>query len=175
MAKQRSSTQAPEPPQPPEMERRIQLYPFQWIGIPLLFLLPVLALFGVFGAQSNTVQRASDLLAMQVEYPTRYRYKMIEPMAVNVSNLSGQTPVTITVDFSRSYIEQFSAVNFTPAVKEITQNSYRVELPNVPAGETRRIAVELQAEQYWRHAGNVAAAVVDEAPVVISVETWVFP
>lgn len=44
-----SSPEVPQPPEVPDIKRRIQLHPWQWIGIPLFLLIPILALFGVFG------------------------------------------------------------------------------------------------------------------------------
>src|SRR5690554_5420584 len=99
----------PQPPQPPQMERKIQLYPYQWIGVPLLFLLPVLALVGAFGGRSSTVSAANEAVQLQVEYPARTRYRMIEPLIIGTTNLTGQGSITMTVTISRAYIEQFSS------------------------------------------------------------------
>jgi len=157
------------------MERKVQLYPYQLIGLPLLFLLPVLALLGVFGERSDRVSAANEAVRLQVEYPTRYRYKMIEPLTIEVANLTSQSPVTITVAISRTYVEQFSTVTFTPQPSEITPENYVVEVANVPAGATRYVDMELQAERYWRHPGGIAASVAGAPPVETSISTWVFP
>ncbi len=167
--------QTPEPPQPPPIERRIQISKLQKIGIPLLLLLPLLALFRVFGETSATAHAANDVLALQVEYPTRYRYKMISPLIVEVTHLAETDPVTVTVEFSRPYMDRFSNVTFLPDVEAITPDSYRVELPDMAAGEARTIAVEIEARQYWQHSGEVTASLEGEPPVSIPLQTWVFP
>ncbi|HXF64980.1 MAG TPA: hypothetical protein VNK95_25360, partial [Caldilineaceae bacterium] len=105
----------------------------------------------------------------------RYRYKMIEPLTIEVTNLTSQSPVTITVMISRTYVEQFSTVSFTPQPSEITPENYVVEVANVPAGATRYVDIELQAERYWRHPGGIAAAIAGAPPVQTSISTWVFP
>ena len=165
----------PQPPQPPQMERKIQLYPYQWIGVPLLFLLPVLALVGLFGERLTAVSAANEAVRLQVEYPARSRYRINEPLIIEVTNLTGQGPITMTVTISRAYIEQFSSVTFTPQPNEITPEAYVVEVVNVPAGGARYVSVELQAERYWRHTADISAFVEGAAPVQTSISTWVFP
>lgn len=167
--------QTPEPPQPPPFERRIQIPRLQLIGVPLLLILPLLAAFRVFGDTTATARAANDALALQVEYPARYRYKMNAPLNVEVTYLAGTEPVTVTVEFSRPYMDRFSSVSFLPDVAEITPDAYRVEAPNLAAGETRTVAVEIQAEQYWRHRGQVTASLEGESPVSVPLQTWVFP
>jgi hypothetical protein len=70
--------QVQQPPQPPEIEKNLAFYPEQWIGIPFLMLLPILALLGVFGEGYNEASASSDALAITVEYPTRNRYSLEE-------------------------------------------------------------------------------------------------
>ena len=81
-------------PQPPPFQRKLQFHPTQRIGIPLLMILPILALFGLFGETYTTNHAENEQLSMQVEYATRYRYKMTNDLRVSVTNLSNQSPVT---------------------------------------------------------------------------------
>jgi hypothetical protein len=49
-----SEQQIPKLSSPPgDFLPKIAFYPFQYIGIPILFLIPLLALFGVFGKWSD--------------------------------------------------------------------------------------------------------------------------
>lgn len=163
------------PPGPPEVRRSFALYSFQVIGLPLLILFPVLALLGVFGETFDQVQAASDALEMTVDYPSRYRYKMINDLQVSVRNNSDQTLQTLTVSFSSDYIDRFSTVTFTPDVSRVTGDIYEVELTEVAPGETQVIRVEIQGEQYGQHTGHITAAADGLAPVEVQVATFIFP
>jgi hypothetical protein len=167
--------QDPEPPKPPPLQRKLQFHRVQLIGVPLLMVLPVLGLLGFFGETITTVSAANPQLSMQIEYSTRYRYKMINDMNVTITNLTEQAPVTVTVEFDRSYIDQFSTVTFTPSVERITGEVYEVELRELEAGGTQVIEVELQGEKYWHHTGSVSASLPDGEPVQIAVGTTIYP
>ena len=180
MAKHDKSTSSPphqesDPPQPPPFQRKLQFHRVQLIGVPLLMILPILGLFGLFGETFSTVQAENEQLAMQVEYATRYRYKMINDMLVTITNLSDQSPVTVTVEFGRSYIDQFSTVTFTPSAERITGEVYEVELKEMEAGATQVVEVELQGERYWHHTGIISASIPGGEPVQLSVGTTIYP
>lgn len=82
-----------QPPPPPPFPRRIQLHRVQLIGMPILMLVPLLAILGVFGETFATTQAANDRLSVQVQYATRSRYGMANPTEVAVHSTSS-TPLT---------------------------------------------------------------------------------
>ena len=145
-------------PQPPSIQRLLLFKKTQLIGVPLIILIPVLALLGVFGESFETTRQTGDTFAVEITYPARFRYKMIDTMMVTVENVSAQAVPTVTVAFDAAYISQFSTVSFTPSVSEIAGDAYYVQLKQVEAGEVRRVVVTLQAERYWRHEGEVTVA-----------------
>jgi hypothetical protein len=169
------SKKAEQPPQPPDVAHRLQFYPWQLIGVGLIMLVPVLALLGVFGESRGATHASGAGLEVRVEYLTRLRYKMLNPMTVSVQNMSTQSIPTLTVAVDRAYIEGFSDVTFTPDADEITGSDYVVELIGVPPGETRVVTVSLEARRYGRFTGRVRAAAGDGAPAEARVETFVFP
>src|SRR5690606_827994 len=61
--------------QPSTKPRHLALHRFQWIALPLMFLVPVLALLGLFGESTGQVHDERGALALYADYPTRYRYK----------------------------------------------------------------------------------------------------
>lgn len=166
---------APEPPPPlrvPDAPRAFRLHRYQWVGIPLLFLVPVLALLGVFGETWERAEADSTDLALEVRYADRYRYKMINAVEAWVENRSGTRLDTVVVAFEEAYVGQFSTLTFIPAPTE----PFEVELYGVAPGERRLVWAELQAERYGRHTGTLRAYAVgraDTASVVFS--TLVFP
>ncbi|HEX2167380.1 MAG TPA: hypothetical protein VHG09_09145, partial [Longimicrobiales bacterium] len=52
----------PDPPGPPEIERKLSMYRFQLIGLPFLLAIPLLALFGVFGESRSDLRAESGSL-----------------------------------------------------------------------------------------------------------------
>lgn len=161
----------PRPPRAPEIVRKFKLYRHQWVGIPLMMSIPVLALLGVFGESWDTARAASAQLEIELRYPTRFRYKQLNEMDVYVTNTSAQRLDTVTVAFDTMYTSRFSTVTFLPDASE----AYAVELLAIEPGERRLIRVELQAERYWRHTGDVAAWAIGGDTARIPVSTIIFP
>lgn len=137
----------------PDRPRKLRMHTFQLIGIPLLILIPVLALLNVFGVTRDYAEDSSAEVTLRVEFPTRYRYKQIENVQVEVENLSQHRIDTLIVAFDRTYVQNFSTPTFIPSPSE----PFEVEVSNMEPGSTRRIWAELQGESYGRHTGWVAA------------------
>jgi hypothetical protein len=164
-----------QPPQPPPFPRKIQLHRVQLIGMPLLMLIPLLALFGVFGETFATVEEANATLAVEVTYATRYRYKLANPLEVSVHNRSADRLSVVEVRLTKAYIDQFSGVSFTPQPEAITDEFYIIELHDLAPTETRVVSVTLQGEEYWRHTGRVVVSTTGTQPVTLPLVTWIFP
>ena len=175
MAKSKKKKEPSKPPQPPEVDKKFQIYTFQLIGIPLMILIPILALFGLFGESVESVRTSSQQLDMIVEYPTRFRFKMIDELTVSLSNASEQTLPSVLVSFDRQYIDGFSTVTFTPSVKSITDSDYIVEVSDLKPGQTRVITATIQAEKYGMHRGLISTGPEDGSDLEVSVATFTFP
>lgn len=165
----------PQPPQPPSIETRLRFHLHQLIGIPLIILIPILALFGMFGETLGAVDASNAQLQMHVEYPTRFRYKMIDSIEVLLFNASDQVIPTVNVHFDRAYIEQFSTVTFTPSIKTISEDVYLVEMTDLQPQETRVISITIQAEEYGKHSGTISAAPEGSEGLQVQVDTITFP
>lgn len=164
-----------QPPQPPEITRKLQVNRVQLIGMPLIILLPVLALFGMFGETADTVSAASAQIELRVEYPTRFRYKLTHPITVSLHNISEQFFSTVQVGFEREYVEGFSMVTFTPTVKQITDTFYFVEINDLGPGETRIVSVSVQAEKFGHHTGRITVTPDNAGELQVSISTFSFP
>jgi hypothetical protein len=108
---------------------------------------------------------------LSADYPTRFRYKQINPIHLLVTNRSAGTIDALTVAFDTAYMARFSAVVITPS----PGRAWEVELTGVRPGETRRIHVQLQGERYGRHRGTIAAYFPGSDTVRVPVSTTVFP
>lgn len=160
----------PDPPAPPEIRRRVSLYSFQWIGLPFLLAIPVLALFGVFGERRNAAHAADGALEVSIEYPAVLRYRMLGAIDLRVRNRSASAIDTVTVALDTAYAARFSNLNAAPPIT----TAFQIELLDVPPDGTRRVRIELQADRYWSHSGHLTVTTsTDTAGVLLT--TMVYP
>jgi hypothetical protein len=163
-------SQASEPPRPPTTRTRLALTRKQYLGLPLLATIPVLALFGVFGERRADASSASHVLEMRVRYPSRFRYRQIESLDVTVRNISGRTLDTVSVSIDTAYITRFSNVRIEPAPRE----PFVVVLIHLRPMESRLVTAELWGAQYGSHSGRISASAQADT-VSTLVNTFVFP
>ena len=71
-------------PQAPEIERRIRIPRWRAIGVLVILAVPAMALAGVFGESWDRAAATGPNVAVQVEFPTRYRYKMLNSIRLDV-------------------------------------------------------------------------------------------
>ncbi|MFN2431573.1 MAG: hypothetical protein ABR599_01915 [Gemmatimonadota bacterium] len=165
------SASEPDPPEVPEIERRLLLRPLQWVGVPLLALPALLALLGVFGQREGAGRSEIDGLELRVRWPERTRYQMGSRLEAEVRNGSGAALDTVWVRVDESYLSGFADVSFVPAEDE----AYAVSLAGIAAGERRLVRADLTAERYGRHAGRVVATGGGPDTVAVAVSTLIFP
>jgi hypothetical protein len=172
---ERARTISPEevdlPPEPPQIARRLRLSLTHGIGAAMLTIIVLLAALGAFGESRSATSARSASLELVLEHPTRFRYKQIEPLRIFVTNRSDREIDTVTVSFDTAYVARFSSVTFTPAPSA----AWEVKLTGVRAAETRRIDVELQAEEYGTHSGVISAFFAGSDTARVEVDTFIFP
>ena len=169
---ERAGQASNEPTQPPSVDRGLELNWAQWIGIPILAVIPVLAMAGVFGEhwESKDADGATARLRMQVEYPDRFRARLTKPITVSIENRSPATFDTVEVSFDTAFVDRFVGVSFIPEARD----AYVVAVTDVHPGETRRVHLEFAADRVGRHAGRVVARAGGDS-AVIALHTVVFP
>jgi hypothetical protein len=165
----------PQPPQPPAVGRRLHLYHYQIIGLPILIMIPILALVGVLSQQDATITAASADFDVTIEYPTRCFYRMSSTIELSIRNTSAESMSAIKVSLERSYMRAFDSIQFIPDSVTLTEGAYIIELNNVSPGETRRISIAYEPKRYWQHQGNLNISADGAAPVEIPLQTFVFP
>ncbi|MGH7446937.1 MAG: hypothetical protein ACRELT_05225 [Longimicrobiales bacterium] len=148
----------------------MSLYRFQWAALPLLLMIPLLAVFGVFGERWITADAQSGALELTVRYPSAFRYKLLDAIDITVRNRGTATIDTLTLALDTAYASRFSAVAAVPPFT----GSFEVQIVDLAAGESRRARIEIQAERYWSHSGQLVAATrSDTARVLLT--TMVYP
>lgn len=144
----------PQPPQPPSTKSPWRFYTYQLVGMGCIFLFLALALFGLFDATQEKAHADTAQASLEVTYPTRLRYKTIDPFEIKVRNTSDAAR-SFTVQVDGKYLSNFSNVMFTPQPEEIQNSVYVFTLSDLPPGETVTISGELQSENYGTFEGFV--------------------
>ena len=166
-----TSDDVPEPPPPPDIDRKFQLHRGQWIGIVLLLLIPVLAMFGLFGYTWHTVEGDTDALSVEMRYPGRYRYRVLGSMEMQVTNRTNTAIDTVTIDVDTAYLARFSKVIAIPDFK----HAYLIELTDLEPGESRHVSVEIRAERPGLHRGEVRVSASPADVARLPLSTFIFP
>ena len=135
-----------------------------------MVVIPILALFGVFGESQTRARATSASLDMMVSYPSRFRYRQVQSLHVTVRNLSSTVADTVKVAFDTAYISRFSGVRFDPAPKA----AYTVDLTDLKPSDSRLISVELWGQGYGNHRGTIVARHGTDSAIV-HLRTLVFP
>lgn len=169
MAEQHSDD--PPFPEAPEIERRVGIPRSRAIGLVVILAVPVLALAGVFGESWDRVAADGPNVSARIEFPTRFRYKMLNSITASVTNRSARPIDTIVVRLDSSYALRFSTVVFTPAA----ERAYEAPLTDVPPGETRLMVIEIQGERYGRHTGRLHIESTNGDTLAIPIQTVIFP
>lgn len=158
------------PPAAPEIARALRLTTLQKIGLPVLFIIPILALFGVFGERFAIRAASGSGVAARVSYPDRIHYRQTMPLRIMVWNASTRAADSIMISLDPEFMRAFSAISITPAATR----AYTIVLRHVKPGERRVISGDVAGERYGRSDGNVRVAGI-AGELCIPVATFVFP
>jgi hypothetical protein len=141
--------------------------------VPLIAIVPLLALVGVFGEARTTATTVAQDVVLEVEHAERVRHSMPAPLTVTVHNRGTTTLEDVVVRVERRYLDAFTEVSFTPSAASVAED-YVIELGDIGAGDERRVAIDGRARSYWAHDGAVD---VDAAGAGLSVRvgTLVLP
>lgn len=159
----------PEPPPPPEIPRQAKLYPYQWIGLAVIALVPIIAGIGLFGESWKQLRAASGALDVAVSYPDRLRYWQVNQIEVQVRNLSAAPLDSVRVSIDSAFGMRFATLASQPAFEE----AFQLAIPRIPPHQTRPVVIEIRADRYGRHSGTLTIAAADTVRVPLSI--LVFP
>ncbi|HEY0868562.1 MAG TPA: hypothetical protein VGE01_14355 [Fimbriimonas sp.] len=148
----------PAPPSAPKMARDLRFYRLQAIGVPLLALLPILALFGFFDTKNGEASASEGGVDLQVSYPSRFRFRTAKPFTATVRNDTGHELTMIQVKLEKAYVERFKNPEFVPEPSEADDRSLVFEMKNVGAGESRRVFATFEADEAGPIGGSVRTA-----------------
>lgn len=167
---------AAEPPEPPQVPTKIRIGVVQALGVPLLALLPVVALTGLLGEREEHARSVSTGgVSLQVDYPAVQRFRTLRELSITVRNEGDTTLPMTTLQIDRSYLGAFTRVETTPSVEEVTPTHHEVPLGALPPGEARRVVATLEGDKYGRHVGRVRLVAQPGSDVAVDVATVVLP
>ena len=164
----------PSPPPPPAQPKIWRFYRHQLVGVPLLLLVTVLAMAGVFGDTESTTTETRGDVEVRLVVADRFRFKMIGPLTVTVFNQGAEPIENTAVRISTDYLANFSNVSLSPAVTRITDEWHEISLGALAPGESAVVTGEIQAESFGLHRGLIEVQA-DDRVVELEAATWAFP
>jgi hypothetical protein len=169
-----SEEQISKPPQSTEFKRELDFYPFQVIGISLLFLIPILALFGFVGETTTVLHATGDSLDVMVSYSNRINLQSFVEMEIAILNTSNEALSRVNVSIEKAFLDNFSEISFLVDISEITDEAYMIELLDLEPKETQIIRFSSRGTVFGSHQGIIMVSTGEDA-VSILVETLIFP
>lgn len=158
------------PPEPPPGVARLRLTRLQRFGLPVLFLVPILALFGLLGEHFTTAHARGAGAVLDARYPDRAHYRQPLSIRVQVRNATPTRMDTLTVTLDSAFMSGFSEVS----VSATLNGAYRARLTDLAPGETRDVTAMVSGERAGRHAGSISVTT-PLGTVRAPVATFVFP
>lgn len=159
------------PPPPPERLAKLRFSFAQRIGLPVLLVIPALALAGWFGPVSTVGRATHGALDVVIESPNRLHYRQRAIMTVSVHN-QGQHPLDdVRLRADTAWLRAFSNATFSPALS----GDGTVHLGPLPAGETGHVVFAGEGEHAGRHAGALTVSAESADTVRLPLELTIFP
>jgi hypothetical protein len=162
-------------PQPPDVEKRLRFTRSQFVGMPILFALSLLALLGVFDHASTQQVHRSEQVEVTVDYPTRFNYNQPDRLHIHVRNLSMITIPTVTVGIEDAYLRAFSEIQFTPAVDQVEDEWFQVHFNDVSPEGIYGLLVEFHSQGIGPHSGRIRVQPEGSEAVEMQISTFIFP
>lgn len=163
------------PPPAPLFERRIR---FDWpelIGLPLLAVLPLLALCGLFDEQRALVAARQHGLLVKVDYPSRLRFEHDSALDVVIRN-ERATPISnVRLVMDRAFLAHFDRLHFEPPSGTLHADRWELALPTIAPGDARHVRIEVRPAHPGLHHGLFALEAPDGTRLPVVVRTLIWP
>lgn len=163
------------PPQPPAIDRRLQFARLQLVGMPLMMLVPLLAVFGLLGEARERTERAGDGVRVRVDYPGRARFEADTRLRLSVENVGSAALSDTRVEFERGLMDALSGIGFSPPVERIDRQAYVVGLGELAPGAERVVFLDFRPSERGRLGGRVTLRAAGAPLVEVPIEVLVFP
>jgi len=158
------------PPEPPPGTPRLRLTRLQRLGLPILFLIPILALFGLLGEHFTEAHARGAGVALDARYPDRAHYRQPLSIRLHVRNETATKLDTVTVVLDSAFMSGFSDVSMSATLN----GAYIARLTALAPGESRQLNAMVSGEKAGRHAGAISVTT-PLGTIRTPVATFVFP
>ena len=158
------------PPEPPPGTARLRLTRLQRFGLPVLFLIPILALFGLLGEHFTVAHARGAGVTLDARYPDRAHYRQPLSIRLHVRNDSPTRMDTITVVLDSAFMSGFSDVSMSAPLN----GAFIARLTGLAPGESRQLNAMVSGENAGRHAGTISVTT-PLGTMRTPVATFVFP
>lgn len=143
------------PPPAPDFQRRVNFDAAERIGVPLLLLLPLLALAGVFDQQVRSLHSRQGELSLHISYPAISRLHLQGALAIDVHNHGSQPLNDVQISVEQRYLRHFDQLSFLPGELQLDGQLYRARLKPLAPGQSRRLLLALRPQRAGLHEGHV--------------------
>ncbi|MDF3057131.1 MAG: hypothetical protein K0R17_1346 [Rariglobus sp.] len=161
--------------QPPGFQRRVVFDRRQGIGLLLLLVLPVLALFQQLGDRVQTLEASGDGLVLRAEAPMSARYGDALQLRLTLIGPAGPEARRVNVEIAEDYLARFTDVNSRPEMVRFTDKAGMLEQELPREGGSVPVVIELTPEEYGWARGYVRASLASGASVELAIKTFVYP
>ncbi|MDR7152244.1 hypothetical protein J2W49_004220 [Hydrogenophaga palleronii] len=173
-------SRSPEPDGPPVFRRAVRVGWLEAIGVPVLALLPVLALFDQLGPSTARATATSETgpgrVELSVEHPRTVRHRGQTELVVGVHNAGTQVLEGLRIGIDETYLGRFARVDMLPSAQSDASGHVEVALPPLRAGERTTVRMRLEAGSWGGFGGTVQVADAERIVLVgLDISTWVLP
>ena len=167
-ASERRPRVAKEPPEAPEIDRKVRIRRAQMVGMPIFLAIAVANFFG----ESKAEQRAaSGPIAVTAIYPERIHFRETESVQLWVENTGHEVLEDVRLSVDPKYLDGFTNVLVSPP----PLSAYEIPVGSIRPGERRLATIEVHANTYFGHRGNVEVGASGRAPARLELSTFVLP
>jgi hypothetical protein len=159
------------PPELPDIDRRVRVYPRQIAGLVVLATIPVLAMVGLLGPQQQRESRATPALDVAVEYPGRVRASRDAVLRIVATNRSASRLDHVRVRLPEVYLGGFA----DREVARVATPDHEVLVAPLEPGEAGTVQVDLRAERFGRHRGAIRVVSSAGDTLSIPLRTFILP
>ena len=155
----------------PQLRPHLRMWKYQWIGIPLILIMPILAIMGVFGREIKNLNITGGGITAQIEYPSKIRYGQEEFIRVELTNDSSKTMRDVSVSFDKNYIQKFDGSEFKPQA----DINYFVKAGDISPGNKKILEVKLKAGERGSNSGKIIISSRNKEIISEELNTFIFP
>lgn len=155
----------------PESSPKIKAWRYQYIGIPFLLSIPILALLGFFGGTTKKIQFHQNDFSISLDYPDLLRNGQTEYVQIKILNTSIESLKNFKVHLNSEFLQQFDEIEAIPSFDK----NIEVSLEEIPPNEQRFVFFKLKANKAGPHYGRIEIKKSNEKIIQTALRTFVLP